>query len=111
MDAQHARDSRRCGNSPGSALRYFAMPRGQYARTGASHRHDVLELRRQLAVAGVYRPLIRLCANGGFSLIEHWLDGERHAFLELKPDTRPAWLMSPRRVPGRAAAIPSHMAL
>lgn len=111
MDAQHARDSRRCGNSPGSALRYFAMPQGQYARTGASHRDDVLELRRQLAIAGVYRPLIRLCANDGFSLIEHWLDGERHAFFELKPDTTPAWPMSPRHVRGRAAAIPSHMAL
>ncbi|KAG0771735.1 hypothetical protein G6F22_016237 [Rhizopus arrhizus] len=68
--------------------RRFAGAQGQYAHAAAGDRHGVLELRRQLAVAGVHRPFVRLLADGRLALVEHRFDGEHHAFFQCHAGVR-----------------------
>src|SRR4051812_28721584 len=56
----------------------------------ARHGHRVLELRGELAVAGVDRPFVRLRADGSLPLVEHRFDGEDHTLLQLQPGARVA---------------------
>ena len=123
-----------------------AAPSVSTSKPLSRHEHGVLPLRRQRMILGDHGPAVRQQPHVALARVDHRLDGEGHAGLQLQrpcrarrnaapadprgrsgrcrgrstrarrnssaPSTKLwiAWPMSPRRAPGRTAAMPRHMA-